>query len=157
MYTSSSSPHVHEPNPTPPDHDPSFELQTTSGAIYRYTPADLALMPQQSVEECFIVSTGHGVSGPFTFSGVTLSDFLRTALGGRFEWTFADVESADGFGTSVVRDEVGGARARPILLATHIDGAPLSRKQGLIRLIVPSETTDALRQVKWLRRIVAHQ
>jgi hypothetical protein len=38
----------------------------------------------------------------------------------------------------------------PILLATHIDGRPMTRKEGLVRLIVPSERDDALRQVKWV-------
>jgi len=34
-----------------------------------------------------------------------------------------------------------------------MDGATLTRAQGLVRLIVPSETDDALRQVKWVGRI----
>jgi hypothetical protein len=38
-------------------------------------------------------------------------------------------------------------------LSYAIDGTPLTRAQGLVRLIVPSETDDALRQVKWVQRI----
>jgi hypothetical protein len=34
-----------------------------------------------------------------------------------------------------------------------LDGAALTREQGLVRLIVPSERDDALRQVKWLATI----
>ena len=40
-----------------------------------------------------------------------------------------------------------------MLLAYTLDGAPLTREQGLVRLIVPSEIDDALRQVKWLAMI----
>ena len=43
--------------------------------------------------------------------------------------------------------------APPILLATHIDGQPLTREAGLVRLIVPAERDDALRQVKWIAEI----
>ena len=42
---------------------------------------------------------------------------------------------------------------RPILLAHSIDGRPLTRAEGLVRLIVPAETDEALRQVKWVAEI----
>jgi hypothetical protein len=29
----------------------------------------------------------------------------------------------------------------------------MTRKQGLVRLVVPTETDDALRQVKWIAEI----
>ena len=38
-------------------------------------------------------------------------------------------------------------------LTTWFDGQPLTRDAGLVRLIVPSETDDALRQVKWISHI----
>jgi hypothetical protein len=34
-----------------------------------------------------------------------------------------------------------------------MDGAPLSRRQGVVRLVVPSEVDDALRQVKWVAAV----
>jgi hypothetical protein len=40
------------------------------------------------------------------------------------------------------------------LLATARDGIPLTRADGLVRLIDPRETNDALRQVKWVAEIV---
>jgi hypothetical protein len=33
----------------------------------------------------------------------------------------------------------------------------MTREQGLVRLIVPSEENDALRQVKWVARIDIHE
>jgi hypothetical protein len=38
-------------------------------------------------------------------------------------------------------------------LALACDGKPLTRTQGLVRLIVPQEDDDALRQVKWVAGI----
>ena len=64
-----------------------------------------------------------------------------------------EVISADGFGTRIRRHEIEGVTDRPILLATAMNDTALTRRQGLIRLIVPSETDDALRQVKWVGRI----
>jgi hypothetical protein len=62
-----------------------------------------------------------------------------------------DVLSADGFGNRVVIEELESeSGGRPILLATKRDGKPITRAEGLVRLIVPSETDDALRQVKWI-------
>jgi hypothetical protein len=144
-----SPPHSHNPNPTPPSADPTIivVLPTDEG---RLTPDDLNAMPQQAVPDCYIVSTGHGTSGPFIFGGVPLVQLLE-CYGGR--WSAADVISADGFRTRIVRDEMNAATTRPILLATMIDGRALAREEGLVRLIVPSETDDALRQVKWVSEI----
>jgi hypothetical protein len=145
-----SPPHAHDPNPTPPSVDPTIILFSRGDGI-RLTPADLDAMPQQSVPGCFIVSTGHGASGPFTFGGVALSYLLERYGDG--QWSAADVFSADGFRTRVSRDELRAAAVRPILLAMTIDGRALTREEGLVRLIVPSETDDALRQVKWVSTI----
>jgi hypothetical protein len=40
------------------------------------------------------------------------------------------------------------------LLALARDGVPLTREQGLVRLVDPRETDDALRQIKWVAQIV---
>jgi DMSO/TMAO reductase YedYZ molybdopterin-dependent catalytic subunit len=146
-------PHIHEPNPTPPSADPTLTLVRPDGASTSITVDNLTALPQQDAHECYIVSTGHGTSGPFHFTGVTLADLL--AAYAVQTWTFADVISADGFGTRVYSAELPTA-ARPILLALACDGAPITREQGLVRLIVPHEDDDALRQVKWVARIEVH-
>ena len=149
-------PHSHEPNPTPPSPDPTLQLTLPDGREIRISPADLATLPQTAVPGCFIISTGHGTSGPFTFGGVALADFLAGYDAG--SWSAAEIISGDGFGNRVLAEEVVGKRTeRPILLATHVDGRPLNREEGLVRLIVPGEVDDALRQVKWIARIVLRQ
>jgi hypothetical protein len=147
--------HVHEPNPEPPITDPSLLLQRPDGSEVALTPADLDRLPACSVSDCFIVSTGHGRSGPFTFGGVALAALL--AAYGSPGWQVADIISADGFGNRVHAHELAAQTdGRPFLLATKLDGLPMTRAQGLVRLIVPSETDDALRQVKWVTRIELH-
>jgi hypothetical protein len=142
-------PHSHEPNPEPPNLDPSIELSGPGDKEWQITPADLAELPQTAVDNCFIVSTGHGMSGPFTFGGVTLSEFISAYYDGI--WREVEIVSADGFGSRVLAEELQPSQSpAPMLLATKIDGRPMSRKEGLVRLIVPSEKEDALRQVKWI-------
>lgn len=145
--------HAHEPNPAPPSVDAGFVLHAPDGQEFALTPDDLARLPQTLVANCIILSTGHPASGPFTFGGVHLADLL--AEYGVSGWAFADVVSGDGFGTRILAPEAESP-ASPILLATACDGKPLSRTQGLVRLIVPAETGDALRQVKWVARIEVH-
>jgi DMSO/TMAO reductase YedYZ molybdopterin-dependent catalytic subunit len=82
----------------------------------------------------------------------------RSASGeGSRLWQHVDVLSADGFGTRVhphdLEDAPDAGNERPILLAYRMDGALLSRRQGLVRLVVPSEVDDALRQVKWVAAV----
>jgi hypothetical protein len=148
-------PHAHDPNPAPPSADPTLELKLPGGQVRRVTVDELARLPQHQAHGCFIVSTGHGTSGPFEFTGVTLSDLLA-AYGGP-EWQTADVVSGDGFGTQITAHELRRAHAagaQPVLLALTRNGIPLTRDQGLVRLIVPDEQDDALRQVKWVATLV---
>ena len=142
--------HVHEPNPAPPTADTMIVLARPDGTVAAITPDDLVHLPQQRATNCYIVSTGHGTSGPFDFEGVTLGDLL--AAYGIEQWHYADVISADNFGTRVHHEEATPT-ARPILLALACNGVLLTRAQGLVRLIVPTERDDALRQVKWVARI----
>ena len=142
-------PHSHEPNPDPPDLNPTFRLILPGGNDRQITAADLTRLPQTTVTECFIVSTGHGTSGPFTFGGVALADLIAAYFNGA--WDEAEIVSADGIGNRVLAEEVRPAAFEvPILLATQIDARPMTREEGLVRLIVPSERDDALRQVKWI-------
>lgn len=145
-------PHAHEPNPEPPTVVTDIILSLPDGTRRTLTLADLYALPETAVPNCFIVSTGHGTSGPFTFSGPPLLSLVRHYEPGL--WTQVEVISADGFGTRATYAElVEPDPDGPILLAYAIDGAPLTRAQGLVRLIVPSEHDDALRQVKWVEQI----
>ncbi len=145
-------PHSHDPNPAPPSADPAFVLRADEQE-WRLTPDVLARLPLLAIPNCTIVSTGHGTSGPFTFGGVSLLVLLRAYARGT-DWTQVEVVSADGFGTRLSRAELESEPAdRCCLLAVSIDGRPMTRDEGLIRLIVPSEKDDALRQVKWVARV----
>lgn len=145
------APHAHDPNPAPPSHDANFTMHLPDGTVRRIGPAWLRNREPVTIEDCFIVSTGHGASGPFAFSGVPLLDLVR--LHWADSWTQVEVISADGFGTRARRDELTAPTSRPLLLAHSRDGQPLTRADGLVRLIVPSEEDDALRQVKWVARL----
>jgi DMSO/TMAO reductase YedYZ molybdopterin-dependent catalytic subunit len=147
-------PHAHDPNFTPPSNDPAFDLALPDGTTQRCGLAVLRALPLTSVADCYIVSTGHGRSGPFTFAGARLLDLLHAVLPAGTGWNAVDVFSADGFGTRVTAAELRDpAVTRPILLAYAIGGRDLTRAKGLVRLIVPNETDDALRQVKWVGRV----
>lgn len=147
-------PHAHEPNPEPPSLDPAFILVRPDGSETILAVADLKQLPQTTVPNCYIVSTGHGTSGPFVFTGVRLLDVVRSQLLPDQYWSEVEVISADGFGNRVFADELYHPDpAGPILLSTMLDGQPLSREQGLVRMIAPVEKNDALRQVKWVGRI----
>lgn len=150
--------HAHEPNPTPPTEDASFVVQQPAHAARRVTLAEFATLPHQTIADCTIVSTGHGTSGPFRFGGVRLAALLRhycqPADLARYQADHVvEVISADDFGTRLLLSEIFASAPRPILLSDTLDGQAMTRAQGLIRLIVPSETEDALRQVKWVARI----
>lgn len=143
-------PHSHDPNPAPPDDDPSFALRWADRE-FCLTPEALSAMPLVSVSGCYIVSTGHPLSGPFAFRGVSLLALIEHYV--NINWEMADVVSADGFWARLTAAELRAETERPSLLALEVDGRPLSRAAGLVRLIVPGETDDALRQVKWVNEI----
>ena len=146
-------PHSHEPNPAPPSEDATIEFVLPNGRSQPITVADLQKLPVVSVPNCYIVSTGHGTSGPFTFKGPTLLAVVNQFY--PHPWSQVEVISADGFGNRVLVDELlQPDSAGPILLANQIDGQLLTRRQGLVRMIVPSERDDAFRQVKWVGKIV---
>lgn len=152
-YHDPLQPHAHDPNPEPPSADPAFVLHRPDHVAHTITIRALDELPHTILHNCYIVSTGHGTSGPFTFSGVTLRDLLAHYLPPDVAWQQVEVIGGDGFGTRVWATELEQETTRPILLATHRNGVPLTRAQGLVRLIVPHETDDALRQVKWIRQL----
>ena len=145
-------PHAHEPNPAPPSADATFYVLMPNGEKRPFSPTTLQQLPYTTISDCYIVSTGHGTSGPFTFSGVSLKDFVDSL--DVPTWAELEVVSADGFGNRVYREEVENEEGkRPLLLAYTINNQLMTRNQGLVRLIVPSEKDDALRQVKWIGEI----
>lgn len=147
-------PHAHDPNPDTPAGDGSFMLHLPSRPPQPFSVADLQRLPATTVADCYIISTGHGASGPFRFTGVALQDFLQALLPAGTAWRHVDVVSADGFGTRLhLSDLAAPPGGRPPLLAYAVDDAPLTRAQGLVRLIVPAEVEDALRQVKWIHAV----
>lgn len=138
--------HSHDPNPSPPSDDPAFVLSRPEHPPIAISLANLLHFPVTTFENCYIISTGHGTSGPFIFGGVTLGQLLGHYAPNN--WSGAIIRSGDGFGTTVTAGEFGES-----LLAHHLDGRPLTRQEGLVRLIIPSEQEDALRQVKWVSNI----
>lgn len=143
-------PHSHDPNPVPPNNDPALMLHTGS-EIVRLTPCELASFPQFMLPHCYIVSTGHGTTGPFTFQGIRIIDLVTRYA--KFEWARVDIISDDGFGTRLLRRALETMGDRPAILALMINGRPLRRDEGLVRLVVPDEKEDALQQVKWVSEI----
>jgi DMSO/TMAO reductase YedYZ molybdopterin-dependent catalytic subunit len=152
-------PHSHDPNPEPPSPDPTITLTLPNNhggqQAHPITPQHLQTLPQFTLIDCYIISTGHGTSGPFTFTGTTLHTLIQEHTAQLPDYNHIEVISSDGFGTRITRSELESPANpnRPILLAWSIDGRRLTRHEGLIRLIVPTETDDALRQVKWIGRI----
>ena len=143
-------PHSHEPNPQPPTADPTIRLVTPDGREGLVTVE--ALQEEYTavtLPDYYIVSTGHGTSGPFAFTGVSLLDLVQRYA--EESWSQLEVISADGFGNRVMAAElVEPDAASPILLAYAVDGSQLTRQEGLVRMLVPAEKDDALRQVKWV-------
>ena len=146
--------HAHDPNPAPPGEDSTFVVCVPDGTEIKISPASLERYALAQVSDAYIVATGHGTSGPFTFGGVRLLDLVTTHMPPGMSWTHVDVVCADKFGTRVSAGELlAKGVAQPIILSYMLDGQPLTREQGLVRLIVPSEIDDALRQVKWITRV----
>ena len=143
-------PHSHDSNPTPPGDDATFAVVTPYGRAV-VTVAALRGLPAHTLPGATIASTGHEASGPFDFTGPLLRVVIGAFAPG--EWAAALVSSGDGFGTRVLAAEWLGEPERPILLAHTVDCRPLTRAEGLVRLIVPTETDEALRQVKWVAEI----
>ncbi len=146
--------HSHDPNPEPPPGDATIAARLPDGATVQLSVATLRALPYREIGNCYIVSTGHGTSGPFVFGGVTLADLLVHLLPTAGAWRQVDVVSGDGFGTRLTPADLAEAPAgRPPLLAYKLDGAEMTRQAGLVRLVVPAETDDALKQVKWIARL----
>jgi hypothetical protein len=148
------NPHSHEPSPIPPSNDPIFELSLPDGQEINIDIQSLQGLHRTTLRDCYIITTGHGTTGPFAFSGVSLIQFIASYIYDHKSWNHVEVISGDGFGTRILKEELlSQGPAKPIVIADTLDRRPMTRKEGLVRLIVPGETDDALRQVKWIARI----
>ena len=141
-------PHSHDNNVIIPDDPVTLLLTIGDLTLHEISLEALARYPQSSL--IYRYTTDHGPQGPYTLSGVALEDIIPAG----FTESLHEVEaiSADGFGNRIDSAEIFD-RDKRILLCTHSDGEPLSRQHGLIRLVVPSETDNALRQIKWVKTI----
>lgn len=105
-----------------------------------------------------------GAMGNVEWSGVWLRDVLAAAGASadavatgavahvQFEGLDRDPASGVCYGASIPADKAWDARA-DVLLATHMNGAPLTRDHGYpVRVVVPGVT--GARQVKWLDKII---
>lgn len=142
-------PHSHDNNIVPPSDDPSLTLHPPDHSQIEISLEQLGSYPQ--TEFAYQYHTDHGIHGPYQLRGVSLYDLIQA----HFDGAYSQVEiiSADGFGNRIFVDEVKAPSATPILLCTHSDDQPLTRQHGLIRLVVPTETDNALRQIKWVATI----
>lgn len=144
--------HSHEPNPIPPGPDTSLQVLSPQGTCFPYTVPQLRQLPAMVIDHCYIVSTGHGTSGPFCFQGPRLVTVAHAC--GITAFRCVTVVSGDGFGTRLQAEEArNSAAGQAVILALVQDGRLLTREAGLVRLIVPAERDDALKQVKWVARI----
>lgn len=146
-------PHAHVDNPDPPDADPTLYFVDLAGRETAVSLTSLLRDYPQAMIPAYTYTTDHGQHGPYRLAGVSLRAFLDHHGAWSAAWQSVAVISADGFGNRVLRQELVAESGDPLLLCTHIDGERLARRRGLVRLVAPSETENALRQVKWVRRI----
>lgn len=146
------APTEHHNNTLSPAGDASITFSLPDGRQSIWTVDDLRKLPH-TVLPAYYFSTDHGRHGPYRLEGVA----LRAAIAAAWPegWVELLVEGADGYGNRVRRGEVeDSAESAPILLCFASNGQPLTRAQGLVRLVVPGETDNALRQIKWVRRLL---
>ena len=146
-------PHSHDNNPEPPYIDPTLIFLAPNGDKKEISLADLMADYDQTVIPAYTYMTDHGMHGPYKLEGVGLLDLINQELGPQAEWGEVEIISADEFGNRLYRDELVPAGFAPVLLCHRSNNEQLRRIQGLVRLVVPSETDNALRQVKWVREI----
>ncbi len=145
--------HSHDNNTILPDYDCIISLLLPDQTRVLINLERLATSYPQSVIANYRYTTDHGPHGPYRLGGVALSDLIRVECPKHLLWSQAEVVSADGYGNRILAHELNETAADPILLCTHSNDQPVTLKQGLIRLVVPSETDNALRQIKWVQTI----
>lgn len=143
-------PHKHHNNTTAPDSNTNIQLNTPKGKTIEITLEQLQTNYPTSIIPAYTYVTDHGVHGPYRLEGVSLKDLI--AKENISDWSEVEVLSADGFGNRIAKDEVLAA-GDPIMLYYKTDDDMLSKQHGLVRLVVPTETDNALRQIKWVKTI----
>lgn len=152
MAHSNTPPRSHEPHPFPPSGNADLRVTGPDLKPLVFAVADLRRLPAIAQTDCFIVSTGHGASGPFRFEGPTLATLAFHC--GITDFAGVRVAGGDGFFTLLTAPETTEARTgSTAMLALTRDGMALTREQGLVRLVVPTEKRDALKQIKWVSHI----
>lgn len=146
------NPHSHDNNPSPPDNDTAIRLIDPAGKQNIIPLGKLLKDYPQWTIPTYTYTTDHGQHGPYRLEGVRLLDLIDQNLD--LPWNQVEVVSADGFGNHLLRSELAPPKEDPVLLCTRSNGEQLQRQHGLVRLVVPSETDNALRQIKWVRQIV---
>ena len=146
-------PPSHDTNLQPPDNNPSIRFIDPAGQQKSISLADLMADYEPTVIPAYTYMTDHGMHGPYKLEGVALLDLIEQEIGKNGEWGEVEVISADGFGNRLYRPELSPEGEDPVLLCHRSNEEQLRRMQGLVRLVVPSETDNALRQVKWVREI----
>lgn len=147
MKTDLWQPHRHDNNETPPDEKLDIWLELPQQKICVW-PTYWPTYPRHELP-AYTYTTDHGRHGPYRLAGVSLKTIIHT------HWTnpFAAVIviSADGFGNRITSQELWADGGKQILLCDESNGRALPRTAGAIRLVVPRETDNALRQIKWVR------
>lgn len=144
-------PTQHHNNTLAPTGDDGIKICLPDGRQVTWGLDDLRRLPL-TVLPAHYFSTDHGRHGPYRLEGAALRDVVAALWVG--EWSEVLIESADGYGNRVRCAEVGdSAEFAPILLCYASNGQTLTSAQGYMRLVVPSETDNALRQIKWVRRL----
>ena len=144
-------PSHHHNNPLPPDDNSDILLICSDAREYSLSPQDLQALPASSLQAQYF-HTDHGRHGPYNLLGVSLLALIQLKEGVTSPWQSIELISADGFGNRVLRQELE-ISPQDFLLCYQSNGKPLTRENGLVRLVVASEQNSALRQVKWLRLI----
>lgn len=147
-------PHSHDNNPLPPDDDTTIQVILFGAPPLQITLSQLKNEFPQAIIPAYQYTTDHGVHGPYRLRGVALGSLIARFIDANQSWHEAEVVSADGFGNRVYAEEADpNLPGDPILLCYASNDTDLPRAHGLVRLVVPSEIDNALRQIKWVREI----
>jgi hypothetical protein len=129
---------------------PALTVQGVGGKSVSVSSADLAKLPQKTVE-----TTDHGK--PAKFEGVLLTDVLAKVdlpAGEKFHKTAASyylvVEAKDGYRAVFAWAELdSGFMDKAVYVVTKRDGKPLPETSGPFQLVAPGEKRGA----RWVRQV----
>ena len=145
--------HHHNNIAVPENYEGGLDLVLPDGTVRLLSLTALRSNYPTADIPAYRYTTDHGQHGPYRLTGVALRDLLAAELSPQTDWEQAEVISVDGYGNRVWASETADLTHGPILLCWLCDGRELTPQQGRIRLVVPSETDNALRQIKWVKTI----